>query len=52
MDINKPLDEWFQYLAGIVLRIKMDFAVTYDDDKIAWDISYTTSCGKRMSTHS
>jgi hypothetical protein len=32
-EVNKPPDKWFQVLAGIVIRLKLDFDIKYDDKK-------------------
>jgi hypothetical protein len=34
MDVDKPPDKWFQHLTGIVVRLQMDFKVTYNNDKV------------------
>jgi hypothetical protein len=32
--VNKPPDTWFQVLAGIVIRLKLDFGIKYNDEKV------------------
>jgi hypothetical protein len=33
-EVNKPSDKCFQHLAGVVIRLKLDFAVKYEEDKV------------------
>jgi hypothetical protein len=32
-EVNKPPDEWIQVLAGIVVRLKLDVGIKYDEKK-------------------
>jgi hypothetical protein len=34
LEVSKPPDEWFQNLAGIVIRLKLDFGIHYDDGAV------------------
>jgi hypothetical protein len=34
LEVSKSPDKWFQTLAGIVIRLKLDFGIHYDNKKV------------------
>jgi hypothetical protein len=37
-EVHKPPDEWFQVLAGIVIRLNLDFGIKYNNNKVVGHI--------------